>query len=115
MKKVKEEELLGNLAAGVVKLEKIGNEKIFFHVFPTLKVENDIKMLFSDVEVSMITTNSKRGGLRVHIFSTHLIQKKHIWQMEQKIKEQLFPAIRGCPSAWKSSMRCPSSTRRVRL
>ena len=71
-------------------MEKIGNEKIFFHVFPTLKVENDIKMLFSDVEVSKITTNSKRDFLRVHIFSTHLIQKKHIWQMEQKIKEQLF-------------------------
>ena len=71
-------------------MEKIGNEKIFFHVFPTLKVENDIKMLFSDVEVSKITTNSKRDFLRVHIFSRHLIQKKHIWQMEQKIKEQLF-------------------------
>ena len=71
-------------------MEKIGNAKSFFVVFPTLKVEDDIQMLFEDVEVEKITTNSKRDFLRVHIFSRHLIQKKHIWQMEQKIKEQLF-------------------------
>lgn len=71
-------------------MEKIGNAKIFFEVFPTLKVEDDIQLLFEDVEVKKITTNSDRDFLRVHIFSRHLIQKKHIWQMEQKIKEQLF-------------------------
>lgn len=75
-------------------MEKIGNEKIFFEVFPTLKVEDDIQMLFEDVEVQKITTNSKRDFLRIHIFSRHLIQKKHIWQMEQKIKEQLFGTAR---------------------
>ena len=71
-------------------MEKVGSEKIFFDVFPTLKVDEDIQMLFGDVEVQKITTNSKRDFLRVHILSRHLIQKKHIWQMEQKIKEQLF-------------------------
>lgn len=71
-------------------MEKIGNAKIFFEVFPTLKVEDDIQLLFEDVEVMKITTNSGRDFLRVHIFSRHLIQKKHIWQMERKIKEQLF-------------------------
>lgn len=71
-------------------MEKIGNARSFFEVFPTLKVEDDIQMLFEDVEVVKITTNSKRDFLRIHMCSRHLIQKKHIWQMEQKIKEQLF-------------------------
>lgn len=71
-------------------MEKIENNKIFFTVFPTLKVEDDIQMLFEDVEVKKITTNTKRDFLHIHIFSRHLIQKKHIRQMEQKIKEQLF-------------------------
>ena len=66
------------------------SDKIFFHVFPTLKVEDDIQILFEDVEVRKITTNSHRDFLRVHIFSRHLIQKKQILQMEQRIKEQLF-------------------------
>lgn len=71
-------------------MEKIGNEKVFFRVFPTLKVEDDIQMLFDDVEVQKITTNSKHDFLHIYIFSRHLIQKKHIWQMEQKIRDQLF-------------------------
>ena len=66
------------------------SDKIFFHVFPTLKVEDDIQILFEDVEVRKITTNSHRDFLRVHFFSRHLIQKKQILQMEQRIKEQLF-------------------------
>ncbi|CUX48213.1 PolC-type DNA polymerase III [Clostridium sp. C105KSO13] len=75
-------------------MEKLGNEKIFFNVFPTLKVEGDIQMLFQDVEVRKISTNSQHDFLNVHILSRHLIQKKHIWQMEQKIKEQLFGNVR---------------------
>ncbi|PWJ50900.1 PolC-type DNA polymerase III [Faecalicatena contorta] len=71
-------------------MEKIVNEKVFFRVFPTLKVEDDIQMLFDDVEVQKITTNSKHDFLHIYIFSRHLIQKKHIWQMEQKIRDQLF-------------------------
>lgn len=71
-------------------MEKIRNEKVFFRVFPTLKVEDDIQMLFDDVEVQKITTNSKHDFLHIYIFSRHLIQKKHIWQMEQKIRDQLF-------------------------
>ena len=71
-------------------MEQVKNDKSFFYVFPTLKVEDELKILFSDVEVKKITTNSRRDFLHVHIFSRHLIQKKQIWRMEQKIKEQLF-------------------------
>ncbi len=71
-------------------MEQVKSDKVFFHVFPTLKVEDDIQILFADVEVKKITTNSRRDFLHVHIFSRHLIQKKQIWQMEQRIKDQLF-------------------------
>ena len=72
-------------------MEQVAERKIFFNVFPTLKVEEDIQILFADVEVQKITTNSSRDFLHVHIFSRHLIQKKQIWLMEQRIEEQLFP------------------------
>ena len=71
-------------------MEQLKNEKVFFNVFPTLKAEDDIRVLFRDVEVRKITTNSSRDFLHVHIFSRHLIQKKQIWQMEQRIRDQLF-------------------------
>ena len=71
-------------------MEQVKNDRIFFQVFPTLKVEEDTRILFSDVEVRKITTNSRRDFLHVYIYSRHLIQKKQIRQMEQRIKEQLF-------------------------
>ena len=71
-------------------MEQVGTAKLFFDVFPTLKVEDSVRMLFSDVEVKKITTNSARDFLHVYIFSRHLFQKKQIWHMEHKIKEQLF-------------------------
>ena len=48
-------------------MEQIKNEKTFFHVFPTLKVEEEFKVLFADVEVKKITTNSGRDFLHVHL------------------------------------------------
>ena len=74
-------------------MEQIGNAKAFFEVFPTLKVEESIQRLFADVKVRKITTNATRDFLHVYIFSRHVIQKKVIWQMEQKIKEQLFATV----------------------
>lgn len=71
-------------------MEQVSHAKTFFEVFPTLKADENTRLLFSDVEVKKITTNSTRNFLRVHIFSRHLIQKKQIWQMEECIKEQLF-------------------------
>ena len=46
-------------------MEQIKNEKTFFHVFPTLKVEEEFKVLFADVEVKKITTNSGRDFLHI--------------------------------------------------
>ena len=39
-------------------MEQVKNEKTFFEVFPTLRADGELKMLFQDVEVKKITTNS---------------------------------------------------------
>ena len=64
--------------------------KKFFEVFPTLKVNQEMKTLFGDVDVTKVATNSDRTYLHVHLLSTHLIDKKYIYVMETAVKEQLF-------------------------
>ena len=64
--------------------------KSFFEVFPTLKTDEDMKMLFSGVEVLKVATNSDREFIRVHILSRHLLQKRRIYEMEKMLKDQLF-------------------------
>ncbi len=71
-------------------MEQVKDTKTFFDVFPTLRVEKETQFLFADVEVQKISTNTSRDFLHIYIFSRHLIQKRQIRQMEQKIKEQLF-------------------------
>ena len=64
--------------------------KLFFDVFPTLKLNERTRTLFADVEVTKVATNRDRDYLHVYLFSTHLIQKPQICDMEIAIKEQLF-------------------------
>ena len=68
--------------------------KTFFEVFPTLKVNEEIRMMFEGVEVTKVASNSTRDFIRVYIFSHHLIQKKRIYEVETMIKEQLFARTR---------------------
>ena len=39
-------------------MEKTRSDKAFFYVFPTLKVEEDIQILFADVEVKKMYISS---------------------------------------------------------
>ena len=71
-------------------MDAVREHKTFFQVFTSLRVEEDLEVLFREVEVKKVTTNTTRDSLRVHILSKHLIQKEHIWEMEEQIKEQLF-------------------------
>ena len=64
--------------------------KLFFDVFPTLKVNKEYENLFREVEVMKVTTTSLRDFIRVHMRSTHLIAKQSICKMEEMIREQLF-------------------------
>ncbi len=68
--------------------------KPFFDVFSTLKVNNDLKILFQEVEVLKVATNSNREFIKVHILSRHLLQKQYIYAMEDRIKEQLFGHVK---------------------
>lgn len=64
--------------------------KKFFDVFSTLKVNQEIRTLFTEIEVEKVTTNAERDYLHIYLFATHLLQKKWIYKMETMIKEQLF-------------------------
>ncbi len=64
--------------------------KQFFEVFPSLKLNQDTRALFEDVEVTKVATNSDRSYLHVHILSSHLFHKSYVYEMEKAIKEQLF-------------------------
>ena len=41
--------------------------KPFFEVFPTLKVDDELRRMFEGVEVSKVTTNSDRDFIKVHL------------------------------------------------
>ena len=56
--------------------------KIFFDVFPTLKVNDEIRMLFESVQVEKVSTNRQRDFINVFLFSDHLIQKRHSYLPE---------------------------------
>lgn len=64
--------------------------KLFFEVFPTLKMNEELRMLLESVEVLKVATNSSREFIRVHLRSRHLIQKKEIYDLEKRIKDQMF-------------------------
>ncbi len=64
--------------------------KPFFEVFPTLKVDEELRSIFAQAEVSKVTTNSDRDFIKVHLLSRYLIQKKCVDEVERRLKEQLF-------------------------
>ena len=41
--------------------------KIFFDVFPTLKVNDEIRMLFESVQVEKVSTNRQRDFINVFL------------------------------------------------
>ncbi|MBO5094096.1 MAG: PolC-type DNA polymerase III [Lachnospiraceae bacterium] len=65
--------------------------KQFLEVFPTLKLNDEYRVLFDEVTVERITATKRKDFLRIFIASDHLITKDKIFQMEREIKKQLFP------------------------
>ena len=64
--------------------------KTFFEVFPTIKMDQDIKRMFDGVEVTKVATNTDRDFIHVHILGKHLLPKKTVCAAEQMLKDQLF-------------------------
>lgn len=65
--------------------------KMFFEVFPTLSLEKEMQDLMEQVEVTKVSTTSRKDFIRIYINSRRLIQKKSIFALEQVIRNQLFP------------------------
>lgn len=65
--------------------------KLFFEVFPTLKLGGEIQNLMTDVEVTKVSSNRDKDALRVYITSNRLIEKSQILYIEGEVMKQLFP------------------------
>lgn len=65
--------------------------KLFFDVFPDLKVPSEMEKLMTEVEVTKVSSNRQRDRLRVYLLSSRLIGKSNIYRLESDIRKQLFP------------------------
>ncbi len=64
--------------------------KMFFEVFPTLVVQEDLKKLMTGIEVTKVSANRQKNVIRIFLYGTHLIPKTDIFRMEKEIIRQLF-------------------------
>ena len=65
--------------------------KLFFEVFPTLKITGEMSALLKETEITKVASNSAQNALRIYLESTRLIPKPEIYYIEQEIRQQLFP------------------------
>ncbi len=65
--------------------------KLFFEVFPTLKLGGEIRNLMMEAEVTKVATNRTKDLIKVYLTSARLIEKKQIHLLESEIMKQLFP------------------------
>ena len=65
-------------------------EKEFLDVFPHLKVDAELEALLGAVKVMKVAVNPQKNCLRVYIMSSQWIHKKHIYHLEEAIREQFF-------------------------
>ena len=65
--------------------------KPFFEVFPTLKLNSGLHDLMEQTEIEKISTTKSKEYLRVYLYSTRLIHKQDIREVEQEMMRQLFP------------------------
>lgn len=63
---------------------------LFFEVFETLNVTEELGELFRDIKVIKVTISKKTGQTLVFIESTHLLSRKQIKAMEFQLQKQLF-------------------------
>ncbi|MDO4284039.1 MAG: PolC-type DNA polymerase III [Eubacteriales bacterium] len=68
--------------------------KPFFEVFPTLKVQGDLRTAFEETQVERLATNSAHTRYKICLRSGHLIHKGRIFRMEEELAAQVFGS---CP------------------
>jgi DNA polymerase-3 subunit alpha (Gram-positive type) len=65
--------------------------KLFFDVFPSLRLETGLKQVMEQTEVERVSATKNKDYLRIYLLGNTLISKKYIWFTEREIKKQLFP------------------------
>ena len=65
--------------------------KLFFEVFPSLKLEGTARDIMEQAQVERICATKRRDYLRIYLSSRRLIEKEIIWSAEMQITRQLFP------------------------
>ncbi len=66
--------------------------KFFFDVFPTLTVNEEMKNLLSEMEITKVSANPSKTWIRIYLSGPRLIHKSNIFALEKQIKKQLFPS-----------------------
>lgn len=69
-------------------------QKSFMEVFPTLDLSDELKGLLEFVRIDRVTLNRDRDFMRIFLESEKLIFKKHIFELEQAIMDQLFSDVK---------------------
>ena len=65
--------------------------KTFLEVFPGLHMTEQMQELLNLVEVEKVSMTRDRSSIRICMVSPRLIHKKMIWDIENGIRDQLFP------------------------
>ena len=52
----------------------------FVEVFPTLKLDNQIKGLLSEATVTKVASNRNKDYIRIYLENNRLMQKPDIWR-----------------------------------
>ena len=64
-----------------------------FEVFEELQVKPELESIFREVEVEKITASHLTGNTFLHLKSRHLLEFRHVNEMEQLVKNQYFGKV----------------------
>ena len=65
----------------------------FYDVFPGIKLKDNYKDVFNEVEVERATVNKERTKYNIYIVTHRLIGRKIFDEVEETINEQFFPNV----------------------
>ncbi len=65
--------------------------KLFFEVFPTLAVKDEMKKLLLETQITKVSANRQKSSIRIYLLGKRLISKADIFWLEDEIAKQLFP------------------------
>ena len=67
-------------------------EKQFYEVFPSLEDQENPSDLLRQVRVERVTSNRMKTRIRVYLVSEKLLHKERLFQLEKRMKRELFPS-----------------------